>query len=363
MVNYEKVNQIIEQRITNRSLSIIVKHIDEITKLANLILEKTPNNIIKKYSNIYISINDSVKYANFFFLSINPEYSYRFQNILQERSTYNFEEKPSVTFNKVSNEHYILEKAGQKSALDSKINYFGSLNINYYDNTIDTFILVHEITHKFSFTKNKRSKIKMFLTELSPITMEFLLDDFLKKNTDFDIQEIAIYKNNRFRLARTAANNFIYESIIIKLYMQNNNHISEEIIDNYIIHMDKNSKLYENFKKNIEKYIIEIANNEFMSIFMSQKYIIGILFTTYIYEQIQSDKAKTNEFFTLINLLGNASYETEQDLEKIKNLSILPFYGQKKLTINDEVLQKLSNSYEQELNKVCEIYNSNKYSR
>ena len=363
MINYEKINQIIEEKLTNKKLSIIIEHMDEITKLANIIIEKTPDDFIRRYGNTYVSINDSIDYVNAFFYSINPEYSYRFQNILQERIKYDSEEIPTVLFHDIYNYDYTLKQTGKTNFYNSKINHLGILNINYNESTQDIFVIAHEITHKFCFAKNERSKIKMFLSELSPITMEFLLEDYLKENSTFNIKEIATIKNNRFKSARNAAYDFIYKNIIIKLYLQNNNHISEEIIDNYFNQMDKNSKLYENFRNNIAKYLKEIADKEKLSIFESPKSIIGILMATYIYEQIQNDQNKINEFLALINLLGDSNYETKQDLETIKKLKILPFFNQDKISINDEVLQKLSDSYEQELNKVCDIYNSDKYSR
>ena len=49
MVNYEKINQIIEQKITNRYLSIIVKNMDEIKTLYNQKVEEN-NAILNSYT-------------------------------------------------------------------------------------------------------------------------------------------------------------------------------------------------------------------------------------------------------------------------------------------------------------------------
>ena len=102
---YNKLNSSIQNSINDYGLQYHLKYFDEIVKLAYIIIENTPKLDLKEYSS-NVSLNTSIQTVVNFFNSIKPEYSYMFQNILQEKNIYNDKEDYSVKFYKILDKNY-----------------------------------------------------------------------------------------------------------------------------------------------------------------------------------------------------------------------------------------------------------------
>lgn len=169
-----------------------------------------------------MSLNNSIKPVIDFFDSIKPEYSYMFQNILQEKNTYNDKDDYSVKFYKILDKEQTDEYTEQHRNNKSEVRKDGFVHIDYVENSDDIFTITHEITYKFSQPKNQDSTIKQFLGETSTITMEFLLQYYFLKDTNYGVEEVIVRKNNRLSETYDDAGAIIFENILLKLYKQNN---------------------------------------------------------------------------------------------------------------------------------------------
>ena len=89
---YNKLNSSIQNSINDYGLQYHLKYFEEIVKLAYIIIENTPKLDLKEYSS-NVSLNTSIQTVVNFFNSIKPEYSYMFQNILQEKNIQHIEQK------------------------------------------------------------------------------------------------------------------------------------------------------------------------------------------------------------------------------------------------------------------------------
>ena len=157
---YEKLNLAIKNSITDRNLEYQLKYFDEIAKLAEIIVENTPDLERQSY-NVEVPIEESIEMTTDFFKSIKKEYSEMFLNILQEKN-YDTKNDYSVKFHTGDGKN------------KSEVRKDGTVDIDYFSTLEDVFTITHEITHKFSQPKNQNSTIKEFLGETSTITMEFL---------------------------------------------------------------------------------------------------------------------------------------------------------------------------------------------
>ena len=95
---YDKLNLTIKNAITDRNIEYQLQFFEEITKLAEIIVNNTPDLGRKDYT-VEVPIDESVRLTTDFFKSIKKEYSEMFLNILQEKN-YDGKDEYSVKFQK-----------------------------------------------------------------------------------------------------------------------------------------------------------------------------------------------------------------------------------------------------------------------
>ena len=358
---YTRLNLAIQNSLNDNGLQFQLKYFDEITKLAYIIIEKTPDlNSIEYSSNV--SLNTSIQTVIDFFDSIKPEYSYMFKNILQEKNTYNNKEDYSVKFYKIINKGENEEYAGQHRSNESEVRKDGFVHIDFAENLDDIFTITHEITHKFSQPKNQDSTMKQFLGETSTITMEFLLQDYLFNNTNYSDDEIIIRKNNRLVATYDDAGAIIVENILLKLYKQNNNCITKDILLNYLNSIDKNLKIYELLSTRCEKYLNEIVKSGSLQFYRRQRYVIGTILASDFHNKIKNNPEKTSQLCYLINILGHTDDDIDNDLKVLDTLDI-PIINNGELSISTDNIIRLSDCYKNEVDNVLNYKNKGNYKK
>lgn len=340
---YNKLNLAIKSSLDDVNLQFQFKYFDEITKLAYIIVENTPELKMMKYSS-GVELNTSVEIVASFFASIKPEYCYMFRNILQEMSIYNGREEHAVKFYKIISDGHSEEYMGQNRSNKSEVRKDGSVHIDYAGNIDDIFTIAHEMTHKFSQQKNQDSIIKQFLGETTTITMELLLQDYLLKNTNYSVEEIIAHKNNRLIEAYDDAGAVIFENILLKLYQQNNNHITQDVLLKYLNSLDKNSKIYNLLVTSGEKYLDDIVKSGSLQFYKRQRYVIGMLLACDFHSKIKNNKELLQQLYYLINILGHTDIMADSDIEVLNTLDI-PIIDKGEIKVNSDSVARLSDCY------------------
>lgn len=269
---FEELSSIIKNTLNDKNLYYELKYLDEIEKLAKIVVDNTPKLKIKKYSN-YVSLNESIINVIDFFDSFNKDYSNYFQNILREKQDNLNISRYSFNFNKRKEEHILGNS-------ESRIN--GSVYINYSETLSDTYALVHEVTHKFSQPKNQNSTIKSFFGEASSIIMEFLMQDYLLNNKDYDLKEIIKEKEIRLFMTELTAENFIIINELIKLLF--------DLVD---IFSHTDITILEDLQK-LESLDIEVIKNHEIDIDVITKKRLTKSYKKEVYDLL---KNKTKGFF------------------------------------------------------------------
>ena len=354
MSYYDKLNAAIKKSLSDRDLQYQLLYFDEIVKLAIMIINNTPRLEFESYTTD-VSLNTSIDNAINFFNEIKPEYAYMLENILREVGTYKGKKDYSVRFFRISEER---QRMDPMVGNNSHVKTDGFVHIDYSNTLDDTFSLVHEITHKFSQPKNQDSTIKQFLGETSTISMEFLLEDYLLKNTNYDNREVLIQKNNRLATTYDDALALLFENILLKLYKQNNNCITKEILLNYLNSMDKNSRIYELFLERGERYLNDIVNKGCLQFYKRQRYVIGVVLASYFHNKIKNDKEMINVLCYLIDILGHTDFLAEEDLRILSNLDI-PIVKHGNLSISEDDIITLIDCYRNEVSDVMAYQNKN----
>lgn len=274
MEYFNKLNEGIKNTIKDNNLYFQLKYLDEVVKLAYIIIENTPE-LNRKQNIENIPLNTSLETAIGFFSTINKEYSSLFYNMLHQESNSN------LSFSKIS-----------EGKNQSRVTKDGHVYIEYENSLDDVFTIVHETTHKFSYVKNNNSIIKQFLGETPPITMEFLLQDYLLEKYPNKKEEILTRKNNRLKETYDDAVAIIFENTLLKLYEENNNQITNDILLKFLQSMDKDSKIYELFLMRGPNYLDEIITSKTLSFPKRQRYVIGTLLASNMYHEIKNTPKK-----------------------------------------------------------------------
>ena len=344
---FDKLNDIIKTWLENGINNLAVEELEKIVPLAFVIIDNTP--ILKEMkTNEYVNINDSINLVIDFLESINPEYAYRLQNIINlEKGTLNGEEDFSVKFYRVfdMDTEYYDDKS---KCRNSFVNWNGEVHISYNNTINDAFSIAHEMTHKFSNAYKQFNFIKWFLAETTSTEMEFLLYDYLmsrglfKKDNNINIINI-------FAITYKEAFKVIFDYTLLKLYKENNNHINITILLNYLDTLDEKSVLYKLFNKFTMFYLRSIVKENNLHFKTSQRYVIGTIVACDFYKRKQQGENVLNELFKLIDILGRG-YAIQKYFDELK--SFLPIIDVSGFNINESFLERLITSYKSVLEEV-----------
>ena len=131
---FEKLNETISTWLYSATCKIYEEELSKIVCLAHVIIDNTPylDEDDKEHEEEHVDINDSINLVIEFFNSINPEYAYRMQNIINlEKDTFNGKEDFSVRF------HRFINK-GKSSFVKGD----GEVHISYNNNIGDAFSIL-----------------------------------------------------------------------------------------------------------------------------------------------------------------------------------------------------------------------------
>lgn len=145
--------------------------------------------------------------------------------------------------------------------------------------------------------------------------MEFLLQDYLFETTNYNSDEIITHKNNRLVETYDDAGAIIFENILLRLYRQNNNCITQDILLNYLNSIDKDSKIYELLSTKGEYYLNEIVKSGSLQFYKRQRYVIGTILASDFHKKIKNNPEKINQLCYLMDILGHTDLVSDSDLK------------------------------------------------
>lgn len=321
---------------------------DDILKLANIILN-SQFPLVMETEEEYKDINESIRDAYEFFLSINSSYAERFLNILNEPEIKNNQE--------VGKKVKFIFTSNEKDKAKSGIKNNGNVNIICFHTLEDVETIVHEISHKLSTPTRIdlddvcEGTMRDFFGEVSSITMEFLLYEFLKqKNSNKEALNLILKRiDDTYQMAVR----MMLENQLYLLYKQNNNLIDKNIITNYIKKNDLTE--YSMFYQQCIDDIVQTKQNDNENMIFKEikSYILGVLYGAYFYNSYyKQDKNSLKTLFVIIDELGTNDYTIDKCLQRLTKIKFPGVY-EEGIDIDDNLLELFQynlNQFEQYIN-------------
>lgn len=155
----------------------------------------------------------------------------------------------------------------------------------------DLYTIVHEISHIFDLdltpdiaNKNTSEKVKKgtreLLGESTAIAFEWMLTDYLLKNTEYPKDEIRDIMKRRIN-SSLIETNISYVKLLLAREKEKNGMISKEYIENFV----KDKNINPGFAKNMIKTVI----NDRISVAFSKRYALSKIISPMIVETIRKN--------------------------------------------------------------------------
>lgn len=335
-MNFDELNNIIKSFLDDNNLSIYLDNLDEVVKLCYIVFNNYHDTDILTYK-YDVNIYSSKKIAMKFFESFGFEYKKEYLDYLTEKDIYDGKMEDTVVFTKIPKKcNYKFRRSG--------VDEEGRVYIDYNETLEDVFNIVHEFSHKFSFTKNCNSSLKKFFGEVPSILSELLLEKILIEKTVFYRDEILKFKENRLNSVYEDSIYVIVEHILIKLYLEHGK-IDQEILLNYLNSLDSNSKLYQDLMNNGVFYLNQIVKGG-IDFYERQRYVIGLLFSISMMKDYSNEK-----FIDILKSLKNDDNSYNEDVSVLSKY--IPIIEDKKIVINDTMISELSSSFSECCNSLA----------
>lgn len=297
-MNYNQLNEILKKELNNPDRKTHIKNLDEFSKYAKIIIDYPDDFEYEPYT-IKIDLNKSIQLVSSFLKSISPQYENQFQNVIREQQYYNC---PSYEFKK-------------SNTPISTVYSDGHVLIGYQENLEDAFNILHESIHKFSQPYKENNIIKDFYGEITPITMEFLFQEYLIKNNLFE-SENKIYCRKRIRSTYFDAASVLFEYHLLNLYQVNRN-ISESVIEEYIESLPHESTEHTIFKNHYKEYLQDILNKNHLNFPIRQRYVLGTIFSIYFKNGIEKDSSFVKYIDQLIRIFGDSNSKNNKNIREL----------------------------------------------
>lgn len=336
MIDYEKLNQIIKEEISKKSYKQDLENMDIIIEFADIILQYTPI-MTRTENDAPISFQESWENAFSFFKTLNKDYATQLNNIFVTRQEVELiKEKPE--------EH---EKDKETHQRVSMVTPDGKIKITYQETINDSYAIVHEMTHKLSYGKEKNF-FQYLLIEVPSYVTEELLTDYFIENKTYPINLIKEYQIEKYQKFVDEAFDYMCEYVLIKLY-QTHGIINEELLKKFI-QKNQNSGFMKLFTTDLEKILNKIIKENRLDFYVLERYIIGIFLGAILHQEIIKEERKKELLFELISQLDLAS--DKENLQGLLEQLEIPFIKNNNLYIDVEIAKKLFIAYQKEIANV-----------
>ena len=205
-------------------------------------------------------------------------------------------------------------------------------------NTIDDgFVIIHEIIHDYNLDFNNLTETRHLFTEFLSICVELLFSDFLQKDNLF-LDDKTSRVNNIFLFIKRISYKTDFEIRLMSHFLDYG-YVDKDVIENII--PDNN----ETYMWQVNYSLSDACKFKTMSLDFSQRYVIGGLFSSYLYERILNNPNNIEEFKELNEIINCVS------CEDFVNYLGLEVEDCKSFILTDESVKKLEKSYNNELKR------------
>lgn len=267
-----------------------IESIDDILlvkKFAHILLKTEDVDYYYKYNNS-VSFKESDMLVSDFLESLNTKYK-DYYDIRKEDGSFIFE--------------YIPEYGDHPfSTYDTEINQ----RIMYIplENTLeDSCVIVHELMHDINMDIENDSEVRTIYTEAISILAEFIFKDYLKNKK---VKQYQLPVNRTLYSLKQYAISADFNIKLIEKYL------SDGYLDRGSI-FEILEQYPDDYLEILEVIFHDIVDNGELSLDMDQRYVVGALIATYMYDRIKVKKTNILELFELNQMLP--VYEFDQVLD------------------------------------------------
>ena len=305
-------------------------NLEQVKDFSYMVLSNTDKPSKDKYDS-FVDINDSINCVRDFFYRIDEKLGRMYENILQEKNSYNGIDTTSVKFFHLPKSFSDYNKSGLRND--------GSVIIDYSEIIYDMYVIAHEITHKFSYQKEHNSKLNTLLAEVPSITMELFLEDYLLNNTSYNKNEILINRDNELIELYNNSLKFMYEYIILDIN-DRKGYISRDLIEDYI--KENYSEISDKLLSEEKETLNYLKQDSKLGFYKRQKYILGMLLAINMKEEFDDNY---KDLTKLINILGNTDISIKRDIDRINVIDLISIKNQLYINNSYEYMNRLENNY------------------
>ena len=202
----------------------------------------------------------------------------------------------------------------------------------------DAYIIIHELLHDYNLDINNLSVARHLFTETISILGEILFKDYLKQNNLFVEDYQKRIKNDFWFIKRIAFKNDF--EIKLMLYYLENGYIDKSVVSNILCDTNESYVFQANYS------LMDANEFETMSLDISQRYIIGGLFASYMHERILKNPQNIEEFKEINDIINYINFED------VVNYFDLEVENYDNFVLTDESVKRLQKSYNNELKRL-----------
>lgn len=275
MFDYNKINDILDEYCNGASANELIY----IQDIVNIVLNNSKDFHSAKMKDS-IEVYQSLKMVYKFLNSLDKNYATYFQKAIEDK-------------------RLILDYD-----LYCGCSYFdvekGKLMCIPISHTIsDSFVMSHELMHDMNLKPYKLNLTRHLFTESISILAELLYYDYLVENNLY-VHDAKAYIQQVFWHAHRKSMKNDFEIQLMLNYI-NNGFVNDCTIKN-LTTMDRE------YNYQIAYSLSDMINDGDIGIDCDQRYSIGIIFASYMYDCINNNKGKVGEFLALNELMHDISF-------------------------------------------------------
>lgn len=288
-----EMNKIIDEYIQHPDCQSYIENFKTIKPICEEVLKQKHSEIKEKEWSRNIGINDAIKYAHQFLITIDLTLADQFINLVYQNNN------NQKTLNILPN--YIKPYCEK-----------GKAYIYYHDKIENMITLLHEMIHAMGYSDaiNTNSAYR-YLRESPTLIIESLFSKWLVKNKIITQNDYNLLKEWRLRDSQDVASKTLMEIALIDMRKK-----GQYITKKRVLEMIDEKQHINNFTTREEciKYLMKVLNNKKLYFKESEGYIIG----QYISDKVDKSRNPEKEFLEIYNLTSNSNITPEKSLKIIQ---------------------------------------------
>ena len=289
-----------------------------IQRIIDIVLRNKRHFECKKF-NSHIDLRKSLTLVYNFLEQLNLNYQTYFEDRINDK-TFSFDQNYEFGY------CYYDEKVGKRILIP--------INCNIHDG----FVTIHELIHSMNLKVGSDSITRHLFTESISILAEMLFHDYLIKNKLY-VHDAKMNLKNIFESAQLTTMKNDFE---VKLALQ---YLGNQCININEI-KDLSSSNDDDYNWQIYYSITDAVNKKYLELDIDQRYSIGIVFASYMHDQILENNKNIKKFFELNDIINNIT------VEELMSYLDLTVEDSDNTILTYDSIGKLEKSYKKELKRL-----------